>query len=143
VTNHHPMHLRQLRIRYEGVVPALEMGGPGGTAWVLLQPVLLSSREWQPPTDLSESESEWLVKVEAAALSEESLEVLLYEDMLIIRGHRPWQAPQASVRLHLAEIRYGQFQVAVRLPRAIDRDRTRARYDAGLIVVHLPKGGAS
>ncbi len=97
--------------------------------------------EWQPPCDVLETGSEWIVKAEIAGLEEDQFDVLLYEDGLVLEGRRPWGAPAAGadVRVHAAEIRHGPFRLALRLPGAIDREGANVSYERGMLVVRLPK----
>ena len=134
------MRFRQVQLRYEQVLPA-EPPGWSGAAWMVRQPAVLARPEWRPPTDVYELAGEWLVKLELAGLAEDDFEILLYQDVLVVQGERRWHLVPEAVRLHAAEIRHGPFLQAVRIPGAIARDRITAKYDAGFLVVRLPKTG--
>ena len=72
-------------------------------------------------------------------MTEEQFEILLYQDVLVIEGDRPWRSSGAEARFHLAEIRYGPFRLELPIPFDIDRERVTARYEQGFLTVHLPK----
>jgi HSP20 family molecular chaperone IbpA len=95
--------------------------------------------EWRPPSDLFETDEEWVVKVEMAGLAEEDFEILLYEDRLIIKGYRPWSPARAEGRFHIAEIRHGAFEVEVPVLGSIEREKISAQYERGMLRVTLPK----
>jgi HSP20 family protein len=128
------MRFRQVRVRYTALVslPRL-LGDP----WSLTGMPTVARPEWRPPSDLFETEQEWVVKVEMAGLAEEDFEILLYEDRLIIKGYRPWS--QAEGRFHIAEIRHGAFEVEVPVVGSIQRENISALYERGMLRVTLPK----
>ncbi len=97
--------------------------------------------EWRPACDVLETASEWLVKAELAGLDEDALEILLYEDGLVVEGRRPWGAGPTGwdVRVHAAEIRHGPFRLALRLPGSVERDAASVAYERGMLVLRLPK----
>jgi HSP20 family protein len=101
----------------------------------------MAAPEWRPPCDVAESAEEWHVTAELGGLDEDDLEILLYEDSVVIQGVRPWRGAVEGVRVHLAEVRYGPFRFALDLPPAVDRAAVRASYDRGMLSVVLPKAG--
>jgi HSP20 family protein len=101
----------------------------------------MAAPEWRPPCDVAESAEEWRVTAELGGLDEDDLEILLYEDSVVIQGVRPWRGAVEGVRVHLAEVRYGPFRFALDLPPAVDRAAVRASYDRGMLSVVLPKAG--
>jgi len=131
--------LRRLEIHYERVfsevLPARMIA-----AWSF--PAITAQPEWSPPTDVVETASEWVVTLEIAGLRDDEYEVVLYPEHLVVQGERPWRQLGEAARLHRAEMRYGPFHAAVRIPwRAgtIDLDRIRVQYQDGLLRIHIPK----
>src|SRR5258707_15068160 len=104
------MRFRQVRVRYTALLalPRL-LGDP----WSLAGIPTVARPEWRPPSDLFETDEEWVVKVEMAGLAEEDFGILLYEDRLIIKGYRTWSPARAEGRVHIAQIRHGPFEVEV------------------------------
>ncbi len=130
------MRFRQVRVRYTALLalPRL-LGDP----WSLAGIPTVARPEWRPPSDLFETDEEWVVKVEMAGLGEEDFEILLYEDRLIIKGYRPWSPACAQGRFHIAEIRHGAFEVEVPVLGSIQRENISAQYEQGMLRVTLPK----
>jgi HSP20 family protein len=93
---------------------------------------------WRPPADVCESESTIEVTVDLAGVDQDELDVVLYEDALIIEGQRRLATAPKGV-YHLAEIRQGPFRLELGLPVAFDLDRVDARYDQGLLRITFPK----
>lgn len=106
---------------------------PGGTG-----SVRFAQTWWRPPADMCESESAIEVTVDLAGVDQDALDVVLYEDALIVEGKRRLTTSPSGV-YHLAEIRQGPFRLELGLPVAFDLDRVDARYDQGLLRITLPK----
>jgi HSP20 family protein len=94
-------------------------------------------RSWRPPTDVYETDAEFVVLVELAGMRGVEISVTLEEQLLRIRGLRP--EARGARAYHQMEINYGDFVVEVRLPVPIDRDRIDASYSDGFLRVSLPK----
>jgi len=97
---------------------------------------------WRPPTDVYETGSEVVVRVEIAGMSEQELSVELVGRTLIVSGHRVDHAGRAKLAYQRMEILYGEFRTEVRLPWAVDAAAVDATYDNGLLTVVLPKANA-
>lgn len=114
----------------------------------LLQDALRQSQEaiiqrsaaWRPLADIRESAEMITVKIELAGMSEEEIEVVLYEDALVVSGerHDDHQHKQ-NLYYHEAQIRYGPFRFEVLIYSPIDREAVNARYENGFLWVDLPK----
>ncbi|MGE3270470.1 MAG: Hsp20/alpha crystallin family protein [Chloroflexota bacterium] len=133
------MRYRRLSYRY-AVVMAASRTRPFADAW---QPhtasVSMGQSAWRPHTDVIETDSEVIVLVELAGVDHEQLDVLLFEDALIVDGERRLPPAHAGGVYHAAEIRQGQVRLELPLPSAINPDLVEARYERGLLEMHLPK----
>lgn len=112
----------------------LTMGRPLGYLLISQGPYT-----WQPPTDVFETDSEVIVKVELAGMSVNDADIVLAEGMLVITGKRDNQPGLRKTAYHQMGISYGQFRTQIPLPVEIDRDRVKASYEDGFLFVHLPK----
>lgn len=134
------MRVVHFRVRRRG------SGEPSGTAlaaaWSSVLASTIAAPEWRPPCDVVESAEEWRVTAELGGLAEDDVEILLYEDSLVVQGVRPWRGALAGVRVHLAEVRYGAFRFALDLPTDAERASVRASYERGMLIIVLPKSGA-
>jgi HSP20 family protein len=135
------MRYRRLSYRY-AVVMASSRPRAFGETWQR-QPASISMGQsfWRPPTDVVETASEVIVLVELAGVDHEQLDVLLFEDALIVEGERRLPAYEAGV-YHAAEIRQGQIRLELPLPTSIDPEQVDARYERGLLEMRLGKRGA-
>ncbi len=94
---------------------------------------------WRPPTDVFETEEALIVRVEIAGMRTEDFYLRLDGQTLIISGVR--RDPDIGSAYHRLEIPFGQFQVAVVLPVAIDEEHVEAEYRDGFLRITLPKRG--
>ncbi len=101
--------------------------------------VQLAQTCWRPAADLYEAATAITVTVELAGVDQEELDVLLYEDAVIVEGWRWLPPPDQGGIFHAAEIRQGPFRLELALPAPVDQDRVDARYEQGLLRITLPK----
>ncbi|MBX5449662.1 MAG: Hsp20/alpha crystallin family protein [Thermogemmatispora sp.] len=104
------------------------------------QALLQRSEVWRPPADIRESAERVVVKIELAGMSEDEINVTLYEDALVVSGERRDDSEdRENLYYQEAQIRYGPFRVEVFIPSPIDREAVTARYENGFLWVTLPK----
>ena len=133
------MRLRWVRFRYTEV--------PGNFGPDLLREVwaasgrTLTAQRWRPPIDFYETDRDLTVKLELAGMSEDEVEITLYDDALVIEGVRAWDVPGREARFHVVEIPYGPFRLELPLRGPVNCERVTARYERGFLIVHLPKAG--
>ena len=92
---------------------------------------------WSPPTDVYETEENYVVRVEIAGMREENFEIVFENNFLMISGGRP-DLPERRAYQQM-EIRFGKFETAVGLPGPVDLDASRADYAEGFLTVTMPK----
>ena len=131
------MRYRRISYRFAEVMTGTEvrlLGDP----WAVLPRMVIARPQWRPAADLYEMPDAFVVKVELPGVSEDQIDITLYEDALVVEGARRCESP-GGARYHGAEIRYGPFRLEVSLPSAIDRDRVIAHYEGGFLCASLPK----
>lgn len=92
---------------------------------------------WSPPTDVYETESEYVVRVEVAGMRESDFEVVFEDGHLFVNGVRPDVLERRAY--HQMEIRYGKFSTVISIPGPVDVEKSEAEYKNGFLVVVLPK----
>jgi len=135
------MRYRRVSYRY-GVILAPSHGARAGEAWHAQQAAVAPAEPcWRPRTDVVETPDAIHVTVELAGVDHEALDVLLFEDALIVEGQRRLPPSRPGGVYHAAEIRQGPFRLELPLPTTIEPDRVAARYERGLLEMTLPKRG--
>lgn len=89
-----------------------------------------------PRADLLDRGADFQLLLEVPGVSQQSLEIAIEGDELLIAGLRE---PNDGGRLVFGERPVGPFQRSVRLPERIDRERATAHLMSGLLTVTLPK----
>jgi HSP20 family protein len=96
---------------------------------------------WNPPTDVYETENEYVVRVEIAGLSEDDFQITVEDNFLLISGDRP-DVPERRAYQQM-EIRFGKFETVAGIPGPVDLDSSHAEYLEGFLTVTLPKAKPS
>ncbi len=95
------------------------------------------TRTWRPPTDVYETDSAVIVKIEIAGMNPDDIAISFIDGELAVRGNR--RDIDEKLSYHCLEIPYGEFHTDVFLPGAYDDDKIEARYVNGFLYVTLPK----
>ena len=95
---------------------------------------------WAPPTDIYETEENFVVRIEMAGMRDEDFEVAVENNMLMISGNRPDLNERRAY--HQMEIRFGKFEVAIEIPVPVVIDRATAEYKDGFLRMQLPKANS-
>ncbi|HAV77790.1 MAG TPA: hypothetical protein DCX53_10620 [Anaerolineae bacterium] len=95
------------------------------------------SNVWRPATDVYETETGVVVRVEIAGLREEDIEVVIQGELLLISGNRS-DLPERRA-YHQMEIPFGRFTVSVVMPASIVIEGAFTDYQDGFLTIHFPK----
>ncbi len=105
-----------------------------------INPLPRARRVWKPPTDVYETNSHIVVKVEVAGMKPEDFEISFSSRTLTISGVRV--DPVEKLAYQQMEILYGRFETQVYIPGPIEEDRIEAVYEDGFLKVLIPKAKA-
>jgi HSP20 family protein len=96
---------------------------------------------WMPAVDVRESNDEIRVTAELPGLKSEDVTVTLENGVLSISGEKKQEVQEGKEdgNYYLFERRYGRFERSFTLPRTVDADRIKARFEDGVLTVTLPK----
>ncbi|HJS89421.1 MAG TPA: Hsp20/alpha crystallin family protein [Steroidobacteraceae bacterium] len=95
--------------------------------------------EWSPTVDISETDTEYLLKAQLPAVKKEDVHVTFDDGMLTISGERKQEKEEKGEKFHRTESLYGAFTRSFSLPDAINAAAIRAESKDGVITVHVPK----
>jgi HSP20 family protein len=98
---------------------------------------LMTRSDWAPAVDISESEKEFLIKVEVPEVDKKDLHVQVDNGMLNITGERNYEMEDR--KLHRRECFYGHFERSFKLPENVKEESIRAEQKDGMLYIHLDK----
>ncbi len=98
---------------------------------------------WQPMTDIFETETELVIKVELAGMRKEDISIGVDGNRLFVRGHRKDECntfeSQKKRNYIQMEINYGEFERGFILPDGLDTQTVRAEFQTGFLQVSIGK----
>jgi len=98
-----------------------------------------TGRDWAPVADVTESESEYLIKAELPEVRKEDLSLTVQDGVLTLCGERKQEKRAEGEKTHRIERFYGTFARRFALPEDADEQAIRAESRDGLILIHIPK----
>jgi HSP20 family protein len=99
----------------------------------------LTVADWMPTVDISETESEYLIKAELPEVRKEDVKVMVENGVLTLQGERRQEKEEKGSRFHRVERSYGSFVRSFTLPESVDEGGVKAEYKDGVLALHLPK----
>jgi HSP20 family protein len=97
------------------------------------------ARRWIPAMDLAETDEELVLTADLPGMSEEDIAIEVKDNVLAISGERRDERKEGGRGFHRAERSFGRFSRTLALPRGVDAQRVSARFDQGVLEVHIPK----
>ena len=96
-------------------------------------------RSWIPAMDLSENETQYVLKADLPGLSEGDVNVELDDNVLKISGERKSEHQESKNGYHRVERAFGRFSRSLRLPEGVSAEGIQANFDNGVLEVHIQK----
>jgi HSP20 family protein len=93
----------------------------------------------EPPVDVYQTETEVVVVMEMAGISEEEIEVEVDGRSMAIRGERKPLRGRPGRSYSQMEIAHGSFQRELLLPAEVNAEEMQAVYSGGILEITLPK----
>jgi HSP20 family protein len=94
---------------------------------------------FKPKVDIAGSEREYTVTAEIPGVDEKDIVVELKGDSLIIRAEKRQEERTEDKGYYRVERSYGSYQRILAVPKDVDTDAVRAKYDSGVLTVTLPR----
>jgi len=92
-----------------------------------------------PTVDISESDTEYLIKAELPEVKKEDVKVTVENGVLTLQGERRQEKEEKGKKYHRVERSYGNFARSFTLPESVDEGAVKAEYKDGMLNLHLPK----
>ncbi|MCK5147190.1 Hsp20/alpha crystallin family protein [bacterium] len=94
---------------------------------------------WKPPTDVYETDTDFVVILELAQMKSEEVSITYERGVLFIRGVRKAVPPKEPRRYQKMEINYGPFERRIAVSEDVDIENLAAHYEDGFLEIKLPK----
>ena len=103
----------------------------------------MTSGEWSPRVDISETDAEFEIKAEIPEVSKEDIHVSVNNGVMTLRGERKQEKEDKNKKYHRIERRYGSFSRSFTLPENVDPAGVKAAFKDGLLAIRIPKSAKS
>lgn len=104
---------------------------------------LMAMADWTPSVDISETDTEYVIKGEIPGVKKEDVKITLENGLITLRGERKQEKEEKDKKFHRIERSYGSFVRSFRLPDNVDENAVKAEFKDGMINVTLPKTAKS
>ncbi len=94
---------------------------------------------WSPNLDMTETDEEYLIRLEVPGIPRENLDVTLDANVLTLSGRREVVKDEENEKFVWHEREEGRFMRSMRLPTTVVEDKIKASVENGVLMVHLPK----
>jgi HSP20 family protein len=98
-----------------------------------------SSRWGLLAAEVSENDSEVIVRLEAPGMNSQDFDLQVVDDILVVRGEKSVEREEQRGRYYVTERAYGRFERAIPLPTPVEESRAGASYKRGVLRITLPK----
>jgi len=102
---------------------------------------------WLPPArwsfmavDVYGAHDKLVVRIEAPGMAQEDFQIEMSSpEMLSVLGRKRYDREHAGSSYALVQCAYGTFRRDIQLPAAVDVERAKATYEAGVLRIELPR----
>ena len=100
---------------------------------------LITTGDWSPRVDISETDNEFVVKAEIPEVKKEDVKVSVDNGVLTIQGERKQEKEEKGKKFHRVERFYGSFVRSFTLPDNVDETKVKATFKDGMLNLQIPK----
>jgi HSP20 family protein len=104
-------------------------------------PVFREAVGWMPSVDISETETDIVLKADMPGMKKEDVDIELENNVLTLKGEKKEEHEEKEKERYLYERSYGSFQRSFTLPSTVDETKVTAEFTEGVLKVTLPKSG--
>lgn len=104
---------------------------------------LISKDDWAPRVDISETDSELVIKADIPDVKKEDVKVSIDEGVLTIQGEKKQEREESGEKYHRLERYYGHFSRSFTLPSYVNEAKIEATFKNGVLKLHIPKTAES
>jgi HSP20 family protein len=94
---------------------------------------------WLPAVDVSETDTELVIRAELPGLTHDNIELNLQDNVLSLKGEKKQEQKEEKENFHRVERSYGSFSRSFTLPADVKASEIQATFKDGVLVITLPK----
>jgi HSP20 family protein len=99
----------------------------------------VSTRNWIPLANISETGDEYLIRMELPEVKKENVKIAVQDGVITISGERKMEREEESENAIRVESIYGSFTRSFVLPEHVDANAIKAEAKDGVLRIHVPK----
>ncbi|PIE31758.1 molecular chaperone [candidate division KSB3 bacterium] len=99
----------------------------------------LADGQWMPAVDVSETDSELVVRAELPGMTHDDIAVNLQDNVLTLKGEKKQEKKDEKANYHRLERSYGRFSRSFSLPAGVKAEDIKANFKDGILEVSMPK----
>ncbi len=96
-------------------------------------------KEWEPPIEMFETAAEVIVRAELPNVDPKTLDIIVTEDMLTLKGETKREEEQTERNYFYRELVCGAFARTLKVPTPVKGSEAKAVYKDGVLEVKIPK----
>ncbi len=94
---------------------------------------------YNPHSEIREFDDKFIVSLDVPGIKKEEVNVEINDNTLVISGERKLESEVKEDKYLRTEKRYGSFKRAFTLPTNVDKERSTASYNDGVLEIELAK----
>jgi HSP20 family protein len=100
-------------------------------------------QNFEPACDLTEGDDDYQLCLDIPGLHAKDINVEVVGNTVVVSGERKIERKAEKGGTHYRERRLGAFERRVQMPDNVDADKIQAHFDAGVLMLKLPKSSQS
>lgn len=99
---------------------------------------LFEGPEGELTVDVFQKDKELIIRSAIAGIDPEDLDIMIEDDLLIIKGERESKFAQEKENYFFQECHWGRFKREILLPVEVDSSRINAKLEKGILTIKIP-----
>jgi HSP20 family protein len=91
------------------------------------------------PVDVTEENGAMIVRASMPGIPPEKIDVSIEGNVLTIQGEYSHETVNENTKVYIRELSSGKISRSIRLPKNLNLEQVEARFENGIVEIHLPK----
>lgn len=105
----------------------------------LSEPGILRSDGWLPAMDVSDTDTELVIRAEVPGMPAKDLDISVSGHTLTLSGRKEESCERKEESYFHCERRFGSFRRSIELPEYVEPDKVTAESSNGVVTIHVAK----